>query len=130
MFDTIADEIRYEGRTVATFVPNLQPTFRDMAEGSLYEFDKSKHGAEIAKLCAEHEIEISAKDAAIAEQEQALEQFRAIIDKIEEGQTLLAQLEEAQAEIADLRKRAGVYQQLAYDWREKHAALLKRRAQR
>jgi hypothetical protein len=109
MFRVIADELLYDGRAVGHLLPSIQPTLRGRVEEALYEdIDEVRkaHEKEIEALADAHVEALEEKDGRIEELEVALEEFRVIVDKIDDGQPLLAQLEESRAEVDRWRKLA------------------------
>jgi TRAP-type C4-dicarboxylate transport system substrate-binding protein len=109
MFRVIADDILYDGHPVGRLSPSIWPTLRDEVEDALHEDRdaiREAHEKEIEVLTDSHGAALEEKDERVEELERALEDFRAIMDKINEGQSLLAQLEECRAEAARWRKAA------------------------
>jgi uncharacterized protein (DUF3084 family) len=114
MFTVIADELLYDRRAVGHLLPSIQPTLRDRVEDALYadveevrkehEKVRKEHEKEIETLTDAHGAALEEKDTRIEELEKALEEFRVIVDKIDDGQSLLAQLEESRYEVDSWRK--------------------------
>ena len=116
-FCVVADEIRYENRTVGYLSPNLNPTFYDRVQESLESALDSDSQSElwsnedVDALKDEHAVELEDVEAERDEMEIERDKLAEIVDKIEDGADLLAQLE-------DMRKDRDTWREAALKIRE------------